>query len=139
MRPEKVDRMTAGSIFSDHFKCSDCPQRGSRFGTRIRNQVAKTTGNTASKVNNNLFIWLLRIWWCRLWPKNGWGDPPGGPQCWKNISFGYKWLQKLIIICWYSYRRCGEVVCDPKMGGGTPRGVLNVKKTPLSVINGCKS
>ena len=37
--------------------------------------------------------------------------------------------QKLIIICWYGCCGYGEVGIDPKMGGGTPRGVFNVEKT----------
>ena len=36
--------------------------------------------------------------------------------------------QKLIIICWYGYCGYDEVGCDPKMGGGTPRGSSMFKK-----------
>ena len=48
---------------------------------------AKTTGNTASEVNNYLFVWLLLIRWCRLWPKNGWGNPPRGSSMLKKHMF----------------------------------------------------
>ena len=63
------------------------------------------------------------------------GGPPGGSSMLKKTSFGYKWLQKLIIICWYGYCGYGEVGYDPKMGGGTPRGVLEFGKTLILVIN----
>ena len=72
-------------------------------------------------------------------PKMGGGTHPGGPQFWKNTSFGYKLLQKLIIICWYGYCGYGEVGCDPKMGGVAPRGGLDLGKTLLLVINVYKS
>ena len=81
-----------------------------------------------AKVNNYLLVWLPRIWWGRLWPKNGWVTPPGGSSKLKNTSIGYKWLQKLIITCWYGYCGYGEVGCDPKMGGGPPGGIF---PTPL--------
>ena len=85
-----------------------------------------------AKVNNYLLVWLLRIWWGRLWPKNGWGTPPPrGPSKLKNTSIDYKWLQKLIIICWYGYCGCGEVSCDPKVGGGPPGGPQFWKNTFL--------
>ena len=43
----------------------------------------------------------------------------------KNTSIGYKWLQNLIITCWYGYCGYGKVGCDPKMGGGPPGGYLS--------------
>ena len=50
-------------------------------------------------------------------PKMG-GAPPGGLRFWRDTSLGYKWLQKLIIICWYGYCGYGQVDNDPKTGGG---------------------
>ena len=56
------------------------------------------------------------------------GDTPRGSSKLKNTSIGYKWLQNLIIIGWYGYCGYVEVVCDPKMGGGAPEGVIKVEK-----------
>ena len=51
------------------------------------------------------------------------GDTPRGVLKVENTYIGYKWLQNLIITCWYGYCGYGEVGCDPKMGGGPPQGV----------------